>query len=166
LSRVKVTINKRGNIPSLGPGPIRRPILITEELYQHLVALGYPVTVINPPIKPVIKNAPVTKHDDEVTETVAEVQIEPAVEAVAEAVTEEVVEDTVMEEEEITESEEVVEIVENDPDLSAGSFYTEDFLTSKALCKKILASREVQYDSNASWALLKQLVLDSNPVVE
>lgn len=165
MSRVKVTINKRGNIPSLGPGPIRRPILISEELCNQLITLGYPVKIINPPAKPVIKKAPVTQHDEnEVTETFAEVQVEPAEEVEETVIEEEVVEETV--EEDVTESKEVVGILENDPDLSAGAFYTEEFLTSKALCKKILASREVQYDSNASWTLLKQLVLDSNPVVE
>ena len=174
MARVKVTINKKGYIPSLGQGPIRRPILINESLYKQLVALGYPVRVISSPIKPIIKKeeeTPVvppivddTIIEEEVTETSTEVVDEESP-VVEEEVTEEKVVDETLEEE-TTESEDATEeVLEDDPDLSAEAFYTEEFLTSKNLCKKILSNRGIQYDKNASWGLLKQLVLESNPEI-
>jgi len=184
LGRVKVTINKKGHIPQLGLGPIRRPILITEELCNHLIKLGYPVKVIKSTsvIKKIEKQDKVvtdsvTKEDTTskqheevkqeseeivVTENTVEVQEEPAVSEVVE-------EQPVIETEEekvIVTEEETEEIMMNDPDLSAEAYYSEDFLSSKALCKKILSNRKVQYEDSASFNLLKKLVSDTNPEVE
>jgi len=179
LGRVKVTINKKGHIPQLGLGPIRRPVLITEELCNHLIKLGYPVTIIeNPSVKkiekkdvivftaPVVEDVIVDKEPVQpevvVTETTVEVQEEPAVEKVVE-------EQPVIETEEekvVVTEEETEEILVDDPDLSAEAYYNEDFLSSKALCKKILSNRQVQYEDSASFALLRKLVIESNPEVE
>lgn len=182
MGRIKVTINKKGHIPHLGMGPIRRPVLITEELCNELIKLGYPVRVIsNPSVKKIEKKdtfvptpSPIVptkvesveeaKQESEVvvTESTVEVQEEPAVEEVVE-------EQPVIETEEekvVVTEEENEEVLVDDPDLSAGAYYNEEFLSSKALCKKILANRQIQYDSNASFALLKKLVLESNPEVE
>jgi len=179
LGRVKVTINKKGHIPHLGIGPIRRPVLITEELCNQLIKLGYPVRVIETPsvkktimeeikpvfVAPVVESTIDTKETVQpeavVTEDTVEVQEEPAVEAVEEQPVIETEEEKVV----VTE-EEVEEILVDDPDLSAGAYYTEDFLSSKALCKKILSNRQVQYEGSASLALLKKLVMESNPEVE
>jgi len=177
LSRVKVIINKKGYIPSLGQGPIRRPVLITEELCKQLLALGYPVKVIAPQVKPVIKKeeeiSPVIPSAEQKNTISAEqgkeaTQVDETPADKKENATEEVVDNSTEEEtvEEKEEEEEVIEILENDPDLSAGAFYTEDFLSSKNLCKKILSNREVQYAKDASFALLRELVLNSNPEVE
>jgi len=177
LSRVKVTINKKGHIPSLGLGPIRRPILITEELCDQLIKLGYPVKIIKSPtvIKPIDVKEEVetptlsselkTSEETEilVTEGAAEVQ-EPAEDEINKEDSESVIE--TVEEKVVDTEEEVEEILVDDPDLDAGAFYTEEFLTSKALCKKILSNRQIQYESSASFNLLKKLVLESNPEVE
>jgi len=175
-----VTINKKGHIPQLGLGPIRRPVLITEELCDHLIKLGYPVKIIETPSvnkierkdtfvfttpvveEEVIKTEEPVQPEVVVTEDAVEVQEEPAVE---EAVEEQPVIETEEEKVVVTE-EEVEEILVDDPDLSAGAYYTEDFLSSKALCKKILSNRQVQYEGSASLALLKKLVMESNPEVE
>ena len=180
LGRVKVTINKRGHIPHLGIGPIRRPILITEELYNHLTKLGYDINVIEstsvkkkiekrdvvvsttPVVEDVVVEQPVQQDEVVVAEPAVEVHEEPAVENVVE-------EQPVIETEEekvVVTEEESEEILVDDPDLSAEAYYTEGFLSSKALCKKILSKRQVQYEDNASFALLKKLVVESNPEVE
>jgi len=184
LARVKVTINKKGYIPGLGQGPIRNPILITKDHCDQLIRLGYPVKIINIPLKKIIKEeivAPFTpylkkeevkvakqevvqetkqeKIEEIVTENTVEVQEEPAVKEL-------VSEDSVIENEEKVVTEEEESILVDDPDLSAGAYYNEAFLTSKALCKKILSNRQIQYEDSASFVLLKKLVSDSNPEVE
>jgi len=189
LGRVKVTINKKGHIPQLGIGPIRRPILITKELCNSLIKLGYPVTIIQPSIdiKPNEKKDVVSitakknvldlkieqpKKEIEkesnttiVTENIAEVKEKPAVTTIVEE--EQLVAKEIIEEkEEITNTDEVEEILIDDLDLSAESFYTEKFLTSKVICKKILSNRQVQYEDGSSFVLLKKLVIDTNPEVE
>jgi len=189
LGRVKVTINKKGHIPQLGIGPIRRPILITKELCNSLIKLGYPVTIIQPSIdiKPNEKKDVVSitakknvldlkieqpKKEIEkefnntiVTENIAEVKEKPAETTIVEE--EQLVAKEIIEEkEEITNTDEVEEILIDDLDLSAESFYTEKFLTSKVICKKILSNRQVQYEDGSSFVLLKKLVIDTNPEVE
>lgn len=167
MSRVKVTINKRGYIPQLGLGPIRRPVLITKELCDNLIKLGYPVKIVEKPT--VVRNIEkkdavpaasvveevVTKEVEDSNEELETVVTEDAVEVQEEPAVDETVEEEVVEE----------EILVNDPDLSAESYYEESFLTSKALCKKILANRQVQYEDSASFSLLKKLVKNSNPEV-
>jgi len=186
LGRIKVTINKRGHIPQLGLGPIRRPVLITEELYNQLIKLGYPVRVIdNPSVKktidlketnvsafipPVVDKEPEQQQEEQkevVTEGTVEVHEEPAVsEEVAQEEEEQPVIETNEEKVIDTDEEEVEEILVDDPDLSAEAYYNEAFLSSKALCKKILSARQVQYEDSASLGLLKKLVMESNPEVE
>jgi hypothetical protein len=178
LARVKVTINKKGHIPSLGVGPFRRPILISQELCDHLIKLGYPVKIIKSPVETKIAETSIPEtppQTDVVTDTTTAEVIEPAAdETVVEPSVEEekVAEETTIEEtiEEVTPSEDDSEeettedeIIVNDLDLGANSYYTVDFLTSKSRCKKILAARTVQYDTSSTLELLQRLVLDSNP---
>lgn len=173
MARVKVTINKKGRIPSLGMGPIRRPILITEELCNRLIKLGYPVKVIKSSVeRKTVENAVQTKKEEFVEQNnvvipkvVGENQQEEQVIVIKETTeNNEVVEEIpVIDEDEVTEE---VEILVNDPDFTPDAYYTEDFLTSKAICKKILDNRKVQYEDSSNFSVLKRLVKDSNPEVE
>ena len=133
MSRVKVTINKKGHIPHLGTGPIKRPVLITEELCNELIKLGYPVKVLN---KPILKttNKPsksvsgpfIPKVEDKVEKEIKEEDVSKSEEEVKqeESSSEEIVvtentvevqdepaaiEETVIEEQPIEEKVEVVE---------------------------------------------------------
>jgi hypothetical protein len=69
-------------------------------------------------------------------------------------------------EEEITEDEEIVVDASgkkiNDRSYSADATYTEDFLTYKNICKKILKNRGIEFESSSTLGDLKQLVLNSN----
>lgn len=56
------------------------------------------------------------------------------------------------------------EILENDKDLSGGSVYTFDFLT-KNKCITILENRGIKFDPKTSARDLKNIVLETNPVV-
>ena len=156
--RYKVTINKRGHIPSIGNGPIRNPIYISEATYKELTALGYPVEVIS-------KSTDISEmvNSDQIDAKKKPTNIYPL--SVDDPVQDDLeIQDKVIEEE-VTESEEETVLV-NDRDLSADAYYEEDFLTSKNICKKILNARKKQYANNASYAKLKELVLNSNPEVE
>jgi hypothetical protein len=196
MKKYRVTINKRGRIPGVGVGPFRRPLYITETVYNHLTRLGYPIEVIsttddNKVVKEsdesvkiipdnkikestVVKQQPVIPKEEPKKEAEvelvsdSEISVPDEEEVIAEEVVDnndtEIVEDEVTSEVEETSDEE--EIVVNDKDLIADSYYTEEFLTSKNVCKKILDNRQVQYDSNASYKKLKELVSESNPEVE
>jgi hypothetical protein len=173
MKRVLVTINKLGKIPGVGKGPIRKPTLISENLYNMLKKLGYDIKIVEQPAikKPEPIKAEIKEEKPVITETVVDDKVE-------EVTTETVEEAPVVNEEELkpVEVESVVEetitdeleegILINDSDLKAESYYEEDFLQSKNMCKKILDNRNVQYDNKASFAMLKQLVAESNPEVE
>jgi hypothetical protein len=190
--RYKVTINKRGYIPAVGNGPIKRPITISESIYNNLVKLGYPVEVvsktgdINKSVKTIINKTetPVAKEPvkeiekvstPEVTSEVVDNTPEPVIPDVKK--TEEVIDnDDVVDglsdevDEEVNDEEEVAEVADdevvvNDKDLSAESYYEDSFLSSKNMCKKILDKRGVSYDTGASFTVLKKLVAESNPEV-
>lgn len=170
--RVRVKIIKAGYIPGVGIGPYRTPITIPKAQYELLKNLGYNIILIEdapktppanlPPIKLEKVEETATKEVKEEKEVIEETAtVEPEVEEVIE-------EEVVTEAELLSEEEEVVteEVMVNDKDFSAEAYYTEDFLVSKAVCKKILDNRKIQYDSNASATKLRSLVMSSNPEVE
>lgn len=183
MSKVKVTIKKRGKIPYIGNGPVIKPIYISQEIYETLVQLGYPVVKVDtvPAIKtkveePVNENEETETNNEEVegnnnedleeVESVNTEETEEEVEDSSEVSADEEVEGEAEETE--TESEEVVEetILVDDPEYSAGAFYTEEFAKNKTVCKAILDARKVEYVDNASLTTLKKLVNESNPEVE
>lgn len=45
MAKVRVTLPQKRFIPTLGKGPFKEPVLISEELYRSLVRLGYVVNV-------------------------------------------------------------------------------------------------------------------------
>lgn len=160
MNKVKVTIKKRGRIPYIGNGPVIKPIYISTEIYDTLVKMGYPVervdTVVPFVNKLKVEETEVVNTDEEVLEEATEEE---------KSEDEETTEDEVLEE--ATEDEEVVaEVVMDDPNYSAEAYYTEEFLATKAICKSILDARKAEYANNASLAILKKLVLESNPEVE
>lgn len=169
----KILIKKSGVIPFVGRrGPILRPIKVCDTVYENLKKLGYPVELVEDcspkntvtyikreePVV-VIKNSS-QKVDEPVEKEETVVVEEVPVEVVDNDQVPEVVENTVIEEVP------VIEIIENDPDISATSYYTMDFLTNKAVCRKILDARSVTYDEDASFSMLKKLVMQSNPEVD
>ena len=172
ITKYRVTIPKRGYIPGVGQGPINRPVYISKAIYDSLKKMGFPVVVVSDPIS--------TAKTITSKATAEAVKAEPVVQPeVKQEVVEEVQEiEKVIENEEVLEEqkpveetaeepvEEIIEVLVDDKDLSAEAFYTESFLTSKNICKKILDARKQQYASDASFALLKQLVAESNPDVE
>lgn len=167
-NKVKVRILKDGFIPGIGRGPIWNPIYLSNEKYNQLKSLGFEMEIVND-FRPMETEVEETKVEVEtpVVETKPEVEIKEIEkeiikkekEKVINEATETVVADT---DEEV----EVIEIIENDPDISADSYYTEDFLKSKNICKKILAERKVQYKNDDSFKNLINRVLETNPEVE
>lgn len=170
MNKVKVTIRKRGRIPYIGNGPVIKPIYISQEIYDTLIKLGYPVQKV----ETVSAIQPTTKVEEVVAPKVEEVA--PALESIPAEETvkeEEVVEEAPVEEaheepvvEETSASEDNEEVIVDDPNFSAEAFYTEAFLKTKAVCKSILDARKAEYADNASLAVLKNKVLESNPDVE
>jgi len=181
--RYKVTIHNRGHIPGIGHRPFRLPLLISEEKYNNLIKLGYRVNIVDDLLgkaKAVAVNKKTAVQENKEPIKVTSVpetevkkvkeEVKPVEEVKVEKVVEEPVVETVVEEptEEIPSTEEVTEeeeVLVDDPDLSAGAFYTQSFLTSKNICRKILNARMVQYEENASFVVLKKLVKESNPDV-
>jgi len=177
---VKVIVKRRGMIPGMGRGPFLIPRPITEELYNSLKRLGYPVSIVEDSKSKIleeIKKIEPTVEPKKIEEVKEDIEIPTEIEVnnSEEVVNEEILEENkevndavTVEETEETTSEETEDesVVINDPDLTPDSYYTEDFLTSKNICKKILTAREVQYEENASFVMLKDLVKESNPEVE
>jgi hypothetical protein len=179
--RVRVTISDSKLIPTIGKGPINRPISITIAQYEMLKRFGFNVSTYSEQISKIEKvSGELTVEEttetpvgetvvEEVVETVTPevVESEEVTESVEETVEEEVtesVEETV--EEEVTESveetveEEVTESVE-EGDVS----YTEEDLkdANKKELKEVLDGRGVEYKYSATLPELKELVLSSNP---
>lgn len=185
MSKVRVTIKKRGRIPYIGNGPVIKPIYISQEIYETLIKLGYPVVKVDtvPAIKTKVEE-PVnveSETDNEEVESIEE-KVEnnnEDVETIDTEETEETVEEDAVNEEvegEAEETEETVESIEeavveetillDDPEYSAGAFYTEEFAKNKTVCKAILDARKAEYADNASLTTLKKLVNETNPEVE
>lgn len=181
-NRYRITINKRGHIPGVGNGPIRRPIAVTQKVYDMLVKLGYPIEVVQDlgvtkkKAKEIINqasdNVSVNITNNEVKEPeVPTNNIIPDEEKHEEVIKDVKLTEDVIDNEEIVDSlsedtTEEDEILVDDKDLSPEAFYTEEFLSSKNICKKILDAREVSYDDSASYTVLKKLVSESNPEIE
>lgn len=188
MKRYKVTILNRGHIPGIGHGPFRLPLIISEEKYNNLVKLGYRVNIVDDLLDKaknvaVNKKSLIVKNEEpivakssslpkEILNKTKKEEVKPKEEeVVVETIVEEPPVEIVVEKEEVPEevstTEETVEeeVVVDDPDLSAGAFYTQGFLTSKNICRKILNARMVQYEENASFVVLKKLVKESNPDV-
>ena len=186
MKRYKVIIPKRGNIPGIGVGPFMRPLAISEAQYKSLIKLGYKVKIVEDLFakakkitsnmvsqpkeeKPIIIEEKI-EIKEEIKKSTPKKENKKVEEPVVEEVKEVKVEEPVEEAEEVTEevNEEANEeegILVDDPDLKGESYYNSEFLTSKNICKKILNARMVQYESNASLRVLKQLVIDSNPEI-
>lgn len=179
MKRYKVIIPKRGNIPGIGVGPFMRPLAISEAQYKSLVKLGYRVKIVEDLFakakkitsnivsqpkedKPVIVEEKIEVKEEVKKENKKKKVEEPVVEEVKEVKVEEPVEEVEEATEEVNEEE---GILVDDPDLKGESYYNSEFLTSKNICKKILNARMVQYESNASLRVLRQLVIDSNPEI-
>lgn len=176
MKRYKVTITNRGNIPGVGRGPFKIPIPLSQEKYESLVKLGYNVKIVSDLLENVKKvKTPKIAEKTIVAEPIKVqdeiVKQEEVVVEVPHNSEEKEVEQEEIPEEEVETTEEMVideELLYNNPDLDKAdsSIYTEDFLTSKNLCKKILNARLVQYEDNASFAVLKKLVLETNPEIQ
>jgi hypothetical protein len=161
--RVLVTIPESRFVPTIGKGPINRPISITIEQYNMLVSLGYKIEKAGQKVE---KIEPVAVEGVE-----APVQAEPVVdesaeeETVEEDVEESTEEDTVeVEEQPEEEAEEVVEEVEEE-EVDADVAYTEEDLAeaTKKELQEILTKRGVQYAYKDTVPVLKEAVLSSNP---
>ena len=171
MNKVKVTIKKRGRIPYIGNGPVIKPIYISTEIYDTLVKMGYPVervdTVVPFVNKLKVEETEEVNTEEEVLEEETTEEVELNEETTEEEKSEEKTTEEEVLEEETSEDEEVVaEVVMDDPNYSAEAYYTEEFLATKAICKSILDARKAEYANNASLAILKKLVLESNPEVE
>jgi hypothetical protein len=158
--RIPVKVNSTGRIPFIGGyGPFKNPVFIKESEYNALVGMGYKVEQV--------KNALATPKKKEEAPVAAEEQVQEQEEKVVETPVEEEAEVTEeeapVEEEEVVEEEE--EILIDDENLSAGAFYTMEFL-SKDKAIKILEARGVEFNSNDNATPLKELVISTNPEVE
>ena len=150
MPTVKVRIFNKGKIPGLGLGPFRTPVSISLEKYESLKKMGYSISIVN-------------TSSNISLETISSIKVEKKEESVTPTVKVEKTETVKEEETVIPFKEEEDKTIENDKDLSADAVYTESFLTTRNICKKILNARKVSYDSSASLKILVNLVLDSNP---
>jgi len=175
MDSVKVKIFKSGYIPGIGTGPIRTPTWISRETYEKLKGLGFNIIIVEDPSIKQVSNAPTTTKTVQEKPAVISVKLtetskEKPVSAAPVKKETPVVEETEATEEDISE-EEINDIEEtsedkvlvNDKDFSPDAIYTEEFLTSKNVCKKILNARKIQYNYHALFETLKTLVLESNP---
>jgi hypothetical protein len=178
--RIMVKIySAQGVIPFIqGTGPFLKPVSLLRSEFDILKKMGYSVEEVSgmslqpiqPPIPkkskveqttPEIKVEQTTPVESDVVVTEDEVN-----EVIEEAFEEEVISEEILEdgsEEEL--EEEVYEILQDDPDLSGDSFYTETFLEAltKAQCKSILDLRAIEYGDKANLSVLRKLVLETNP---
>ena len=166
--KVKVKINKTGFIPGIGNGPVLTPIWIPVKQYELLKKLGYDIEVITEPsaidgVKVII---PAKEEEPEVDMNELNKVKAPTIDITAPE-SEEVVEEavTLEEPEVVEETVEVVEILEDDEELSGEAFYTMDFLTGKK-AEAILENRGVDFSECKNATDKKELVLETNPEVE
>lgn len=153
-ARVQVTIPDNKYIPTIGKGPINRPISIFKDQYDMLVRFGFNIKL----------------HEQPKLDKIEKVEEKP-VKAVKEAeVTEPVVEEEVAEviEEPVQEEETTEEIVEETPveeEVPADETYTMEDLAeaTKDELKEILEKRNKKFPYNANLGKLKELVVESNP---
>ena len=147
--RIRVTITDSKLIPTIGKGPINRPISITVGQYELLTKLGFNVVRYEEEKPQKIQEQPKPQVEESVEEQ--EVSVEDPKESQEE-------ETLVEEQEEILEEEETEEI---DSDVA----YTMEDLeeATKKELKEILDSRGVNYGYNDTLSKLKDAVIKSNP---
>ena len=147
--RIRVTITDSKLIPTIGKGPINRPISITVGQYELLTKLGFNVVRYEEEKPQKIQEQPKPQVEESVEEQ--EVSVEDPKESQEE-------ETLVEEQEEILEEEETEEI---DSDVA----YTMEDLeeATKKELKEILDSRGVNYGYNDTLSKLKDAVIESNP---
>jgi hypothetical protein len=107
--RYRVTISDQRIIPTLGKGPVRNPVSISENLYNTLMALGFDVKIVG--------NQAISKIEKVEEPKVEKVEETPAVETEPEEVQEPAGEEDAPEETEVDEVNEEVyeeEVVEED----------------------------------------------------
>ena len=159
--RVRVTISDSKLIPTIGKGPINRPIAITVGQYEMLKKFGFNIKIVEESVAKIEKVDEVQESTEETV--VVEPEVESEEEVVEEAPVEEVEESTDEVSDEVAEEEVVEEApVEESTDVA----YTEEELeeATKKELKEILDERNVEYKYNATVAELRELALSSNPV--
>jgi len=156
-ARVQVTIPDTKYIPTIGKGPINRPISITVDQYNMLVKFGFNIVKVEHPKLDKIEKIE-SKVEEKPVEEVKEVEVtEPAVEEeVAETI-----EEPVQEEES---TEEVVEETTVEEVVTDEAYTMEDLEeATKDELKEILEKRNKKFPYNANLGKLKELVVESNP---
>jgi len=154
--RIRVTIPEARNIPTIGKGPINRPISITIAQYDMLVRFGFKVNKADYPMPAKIEKL---EDNSKTQEEVANV-VETEVVAESDTQSEQTVEESVQET-----SEEVVIEEGSEEEISEEDYnYTEEELTdaTKADLKEVLDKRGVSYKHNETLPKLKELVIKSN----
>jgi hypothetical protein len=163
--RISVTFPESKLIPTIGKGPINRPISITQEQFNMLTSLGYKVVQAGE-VKKVekIETPAVEAKEPEVTpEDPAEDEIETPEEEVEEEPEVEVEEDEeALEEEQVEEEPTEEEVEETESDDKAYSEKELDDMNKDEL-KALLDSRGVKYAYKDTVATLTKAALDSNP---
>lgn len=146
--RIRVTITDSKLIPTIGKGPINRPISITVGQYELLTKLGFNVVRYEEEKPQKIQEQPKPQVEESVEEK--EVSVEEPKESQEE--------ETLVEEQEEISEEETEEI---DSDI----VYTMEDLeeATKKELKEILDSRGVNYGYNDTLSKLKDAVIESNP---
>jgi len=153
--RIRVTISDSKLIPTIGKGPINRPISITVRQYEMLKKLGFNVI----------------KYEDKVTKIDGNIKSEKPQEPVKQ------VQEPVEELDKIKESEQTQETGRDEGSSMEGSesegakdgeedvVYTEEDLkeATKKELKDVLEARKIEYKYNDTIANLKTLVISSNP---
>lgn len=146
--RIRVTITDSKLIPTIGKGPINRPISITVGQYELLTKLGFNVVRYEEEKPQKIQEQPKPQVEESVEEQ--EVSVEDPKESQEE--------ETLVEEQEEISEEETEEI---DSDI----VYTMEDLeeATKKELKEILDTRGVNYGYNDTLSKLKDAVIESNP---
>ncbi|AMS01247.1 hypothetical protein AR9_g163 [Bacillus phage AR9] len=166
--RIRVTITDSKLIPTIGKGPINRPISITVGQYELLTKLGFNVVRYEEEKPQKIQEQPKPQVEESVEEQ--EVSVEDPKESQEE--------ETLVEEQEVSvedpkESQEEETLVEEQEEISEEELeeidsdiaYTMEDLeeATKKELKEILDSRGVNYGYNDTLSKLKDAVIESNP---
>lgn len=173
IKRVRVVIMDSRWIPTVGKGPINRPISITIDQYNMLVSLGYKISKVDSiptkiPVQPKeetkveepTKVEPVVEEKEEVLEPEHVEQEEEIVEEVEVNEEESTVEPEVEQEEEVIEEE-----TEATEEVDGNVVYTMEDMkeATKKDLKAVLDKRDVKYGYSDTLKELKKAVIDSNP---
>ena len=158
-SKVRVIINDRRFVPTIGKGPVLKPIYITTKIYNLLKLLKYDVSIyketesIN---KFEVEEHEIEKLSEEKESSETEVEdedveevLEESSETEVELEDEEVLEEISEPEEELEELE-IEEVLEKDINK----------MTKKEL-KELLDSKEIKYNYNANVSTLRELLIQN-----